>query len=219
MGIEQTARHTSQQTLQHITHDKKQTVLNVKLSNEELIEKIKQGSEFTINDLHKNVERLIIKTAYGFYQKNQSLIKKTSCIDYDDILQIANIGFLKSLKNFDCNKNIKFSTYLVNTIQLTLHAEFYRNKKINNLYEKDIIKDEFDENINFKIDKDLDYNIIINDMLSILEERERNIIKDKYFVGLKPFELRNKYGLSSPAIRNIEKKSLQKIKEKMEEIK
>ena len=34
-------------------------------------------------------------------------------IEYDDLYQIASIGLLKSIKNFDCAHNVRFSTYAV----------------------------------------------------------------------------------------------------------
>ena len=34
-------------------------------------------------------------------------------IEYDDLYQIASIGLLKSIKNFDCVHNVRFSTYAV----------------------------------------------------------------------------------------------------------
>lgn len=33
--------------------------------------------------------------------------------DYEDIFQIGSIGLVKAIKNFDCNYNVKFSTYAV----------------------------------------------------------------------------------------------------------
>ncbi len=186
------------------------------LTNEELIKEIKKGNKELVGSLYKKVEKLIIKTASDFYKKNYPLIEKTICVDYDDIIQIANMAFIKSLCGFSFDKNILFSTYLVSTIQLTLHSEFYRNKKISNCYQKDLEKECFEDDFYGLCTQDtIDLKILIDEILVVLTKRELEIIKDKFFLELSPPELRNKYGLSSPAIRNIEKKALEKLRNKI----
>ena len=77
------------------------------LNNEETIEYIKRaqkGEEYA--------KAVLI-------QENSPLIKsiirkfKNNNIEYDDLYQIASIGFLKAIKNFDTSFNVKFSTYVV----------------------------------------------------------------------------------------------------------
>lgn len=185
------------------------------VANEVLVREIQKGNRHLEHELYKNVEGLIIQITSQFYQKNKSLIKKIICLDYDDVLQIARCGFMKSIKSFDTEQGILFSTYLVNTIQLTLHTEFYRNKDINVAYRKDTAKIELKDNIPLTHYDDVDNRLIIEEAMSVLDEREKNIITDKFLVGLKPEEMRNKYGMSSPGIRNIEQKALAKMKEKI----
>ena len=45
----------------------------------------------------------------------KSIIKryKNRGVEYDDLFQLASIGFLKAIKNFDASFNVKFSTYAV----------------------------------------------------------------------------------------------------------
>lgn len=53
------------------------------------------------------------------YEENTSLIKsiirkfKNKGVEYDDLYQIACIGFLKAIDNFDFSFDVKFSTYTV----------------------------------------------------------------------------------------------------------
>lgn len=53
------------------------------------------------------------------FKENSPLIKsivrrfKNKGIEYDDLFQIASIGFLKAINNFDENFEVKFSTYTV----------------------------------------------------------------------------------------------------------
>ncbi len=77
------------------------------LNHEEVLEyirKAKQGDE--------NAKEII-------FQNNAPLIKsiikrfKNKGVEYDDLFQIASIGFLKAINNFDENFGVKFSTYTV----------------------------------------------------------------------------------------------------------
>ena len=77
------------------------------LSNEQLLDyirKAKQGDE---------------KAKEIIYSINSPLIKsiikrfKNKGVEYEDLYQIASIGFLKAVKNFDESYNVKFSTYTV----------------------------------------------------------------------------------------------------------
>lgn len=53
------------------------------------------------------------------FQENEALIKsiinrfKNKGVEYDDLYQIASIGFLKAINNFDEKFGVKFSTYTV----------------------------------------------------------------------------------------------------------
>lgn len=45
----------------------------------------------------------------------KSIIKRfyNKGVEYDDLFQLASMGFVKAIKNFDFNYNVKFSTYAV----------------------------------------------------------------------------------------------------------
>lgn len=185
------------------------------ISNEELIKEIRKGNKNLETELYKNVEKLIIKTASMFYQRNKSLIKKIACIDYDDVLQIARMGFVISIEKFNLEKDFLFTTYLTNTIQLRLYSEFYHNKKINIIYEKDTNKTELDDNLRDSRGSNIDIKLMLEEIMECLTKREKEIIIDKFIVGLNPSELRNKYGVSTPAIRDIKNKALEKMTKKI----
>ena len=77
------------------------------LSQEETIELLSCAK----NGDDKSKEKLL--------EGNSPLIKciirrfKNRGVEYDDLYQLACIGFLKAIKNFDLNYNVKFSTYAV----------------------------------------------------------------------------------------------------------
>ena len=69
-----------------------------------LVKSAKQGDELA-------KEKLI----QGNYPLIKSVVKHylNKGVDYDDLYQIGMLGFLKAIKNFDENFDVKFSTYAV----------------------------------------------------------------------------------------------------------
>ena len=187
------------------------------LTNEELIIRIKNGEKTLENDLYNNVKGLIYQTSYDFYNKHKVMIKKIGLLDIDDLVQIANYTFIKSISKFKVNKDILFSTYLVQSIKTNLLNQFYKNKKVSREYRKDIDKVEYDENYSSSYTDKTDIKIFVEELMSVLNERERNIITDKYLIGLKCNEMVNKYGISSQAINNLIHKALNKMKKEWSE--
>ena len=77
------------------------------LSQEECIyylQKIKDGDENAKNILYENNMPLIKSIVKKFLNKG---------VEYNDLYQIACIGFTKAMNNFDITFNVKFSTYVV----------------------------------------------------------------------------------------------------------
>ena len=68
------------------------------------IRKAKNGDENSKQVLFSHNSALLKSVIKRFYNKG---------IEYDDLYQIASIGFLKAIKNFDENYGVKFSTYTV----------------------------------------------------------------------------------------------------------
>lgn len=68
------------------------------------IRKAKNGDENAKIEIFKANEPLLKSIIRRFKNKG---------VEYDDLYQIASIGFLKAIKNFDESFNVKFSTYTV----------------------------------------------------------------------------------------------------------
>jgi len=84
---------------------------------------------------------LVIKAQNGDQDAKEVLIKENSplikClikrfkgkgIEYDDLFQIGCLGFLKALKNFKAEFNVKFSTYVVPMVIGEIYAWWRSNK-------------------------------------------------------------------------------------------
>ena len=70
----------------------------------ELLRKAKQGDERSKDIIFTNNTPLIKSIIRRFTNKG---------VEYDDLYQIACIGFLKAINNFDESFGVKFSTYTV----------------------------------------------------------------------------------------------------------
>ena len=68
------------------------------------LQKAKEGDEYAKQIIFENNTPLIKSIIRRFKNKG---------VEYDDLYQIACIGFLKAINNFDFSFNVKFSTYSV----------------------------------------------------------------------------------------------------------
>ena len=77
------------------------------LNNDEVLSLLKlarQGDENAKSQLIEQNSPLI---------KSVVRIYKNKGVEYEDLYQLGVIGFLKAMKNFDGNFNVKFTTYAV----------------------------------------------------------------------------------------------------------
>lgn len=88
-----------------------------------LIMKCKEGNELSIEEL---VERNI-----GLIMKVANTYGKTSYkgLTFDDLFQHATIHFMNSIKTFDFEKNTKFSTHAMTTMNLKLRTFINSNNE------------------------------------------------------------------------------------------
>lgn len=78
-----------------------------KLKNNELdalMKKVKDGDEIARQEFIVANLRLVLSVVHRFMSKK---------FNPDDLFQVGCIGLLKSINNFDCSLNVKFSTYAV----------------------------------------------------------------------------------------------------------
>lgn len=82
------------------------------MSNEELVERIKQGENSLMSDLYMNCRRFIIAIIkhIGIEQAE----------DYEDAMQDAYFGLYEAVKGFDESKGYKFLTYAKYHIQTAI---------------------------------------------------------------------------------------------------
>ena len=90
------------------------------MTNEELVQLIKQGNKRYYATLWEQTSRLIHKLIY----KHASKRKLPNDIDFDDILQCGYFAMVNAVTAYSPEKDLKFNTYLefqvMNAIQLTI---------------------------------------------------------------------------------------------------
>lgn len=167
--------------------------------------------------------KIAMKIAYKY-------ISPDAAYDFDDILQVAVIGLIKSIDTFDYTKGYKFSSYAGKVISSQINMIWRKSKYLNLIIslETPIMSSDKSENItiadtlvdeNTNIEKDVEHIVmcsLIESELDYLTEKERNIIIDKF--GLyehKPMlqrELAVKYGYSQGYICRIIASALSKLR-------
>lgn len=90
------------------------------MTNENLVQLIKQGNKQYYATLWEQTSRLIYKLIY----KHAGKRKLPNDIDFDDILQCGYFAMVNAVKAYNAEKDLKFNTYLefqvMNAIQLTI---------------------------------------------------------------------------------------------------
>lgn len=237
------------------------------LKNEETIDLIKK---YKINKDNIILEKIIM----GNIKLVLSVIKKFAnrCDNQDDLFQIGCIGLIKAINNFDCNFNLKFSTYAVPMIigeikrylrdntpvrisrqikdlaykSLKTKEEYIENNniepsnemlaKILNVETSDIqealnstqsvvslydtVYGEGEESIfvidqlkdeNESCEKTLNY-ITLKEGLKTLNSTQKNIIKNRYYLGKTQFEIASEFNISQAQVSRIEKSAIDSLK-------
>ena len=176
-------------------------------------------------------------------QQNTGLVKnlalKYSSMGYelDDLLQIGFIGLLKAIERFDTGFDVMFSTYAVPMIlgEIKRYIRDDGNIKVSRQLKTDmrnlrLIREEYynrtgnppklsylAEKINRESEEERNVSMIdLKNSISMLGERERQIIVLRYFKDMTQQQVAEKVGISQVQVSRIEKRVLQELREKME---
>lgn len=186
----------------------------------ELIRKAKRGDLKARNKLIEANLRFVFDTAKHY---------KGCGVPIGDLISDGNLGLIKAIEKFDESKDVKFISYAVWWIKQGILENIEKNSKKKKVEVED---DEINASIASTVTQ-LDYDkeevvkneteyinnyepleppeLLVEDLLSKLNERERSII-EKYFGvnGQKAMtldELGEEFNLSKERIRQIKKKS------------
>lgn len=191
-------------------------------------EEEKKYIDLMLNKKDKNARNILIEHNLRLVAH---IIKKfeTNSKDNDDLISIGTIGLIKGIDSYTKKHNTKITTYCARCIENEILMYFRSNKK-NNLnislddpigYDKegnditilDLLKTpspDFAEDITTK-----DNIVLLKKYLSLLTEREKEIIKRRY--GLNNFdeqtqkEIAKDLNISRSYVSRIEKRAITKM--------
>lgn len=207
------------------------------MSNEELIIEYKNGNEKALEMLIEFNQRMIHKIA----KKYKGIAHKNN-LEYQDLLQVGNIGFLKAIRTYNHlhENQAKFSTYAVSVVNREIYSAINgrTSKEIKNIELnfncrslneplknsdgdgtiEDTIKVEFDDYLNIEDDiylKQLrdELEVIIKEELS-LNKREVIFLKYGWF-NTEPMtyeEIAEIMNIPKKRIIELENKALSRLK-------
>ena len=189
----------------------------------EYLLKSKNGDIKARNILVEHNLRLVAHIIKKYYAVN---------VDQDDLVSIGTIGLIKAINTFDMDKNIKLSSYASRCIENEILMHFRNLKKSsqnvsledavdidkdgNTLKLMDLlsIDDDFADNL----DKKLNLQKINKYLTETLTKRELQIINLRYGLNCsKPLtqrEVSSIMNISRSYVSRIEKKALEKLKER-----
>ena len=187
---------------------------------EEYIKKMKLGDKDARSKLIEHNLRLVAHIVKKYDNSKE---------DCDDLISIGTIGLIKGVDSFSGSKNTKLNTYVARCIENEILMYFRNNKKRS----KDISINEsigFDKEGNeitildilktpapdFVLDIHKEDNITdLKKYLSVLTEREKEIIIDRYGLfdndEITQKEIAKKLNISRSYVSRIEKRALTKI--------
>ena len=180
----------------------------------------KEGDKYARNKLIEHNLRLVAH-----------IVKKYENVaeEKDDLLSIGIIGLIKAVDTFNHSANNKLATYAARCIENEVLMQLRSNKNRKNLCYLnsavstdregneislvDIIRDENESTLDSIIrEESIDK---LRTALSILNERELDVIERRYGINNRPFEtqkeIASKLNISRSYVSRIEKRALMKL--------
>lgn len=194
------------------------------MTNEELVQLIKQGNKRYYATLWEQTSRLIHKLIY----KHASKRKLPNDIDFDDILQCGYFAMVNAVIAYSPEKDLKFNTYLefqvMNAIQLTIDRgqrkgmntprlqEYSYNRTVSNSEGEeaeiiDLMPDKQSPKI-YEGAELTDLQERVWQAVAELPEKLREIITRYYFKGENLPTLAEKLGVSTETVRQRKRQAL-----------
>ncbi len=188
---------------------------------EELLSKMSNGDKNAKNKLIEHNLRLVAHVIKKYYSNHS---------DQDDLISIGTIGLIKAVSTFKADKGIRLATYAARCIENEILMYFRANKKTaGDVHFSDPIDTDKDGNAltlidvvadNINIFDDIDKKMKIERMRvlleSVLDEREKQIIKLRYGLNgedeLTQKRVADILGISRSYVSRIEKSALLKLR-------
>lgn len=156
-----------------------------------------------------------------------------TCRNQEDLVSVGSIGLCKAVDTFRADNGTKFATYGAKCVQneilmyfrhlkhqsaeVSMHDTIDVDREGNPLTYMDVIASE--ENLTEEVDNALCSSRAVQLVDTVLEERERQIIRMRYGLGgeepMAQREVADLLGISRSYVSRLEKGALEKLKKKM----
>lgn len=145
--------------------------------------------------------------------------------DYEDILSFGYIGLMKAAMTYDPAKQYRFSTWA--TYHIRNEIRKYFREKSREMAERIISIDEERDNDGDEASlhevipaldrgiKGVENKLIVKELLSGLDERERTILFMYFWIGLSDKQIGKYFNLTRSRISQIINKSLRRLKARL----
>ena len=184
-----------------------------------------EGDASARSELIEHNLRLVAHVVKKYYSPN---------VDSEELISIGTIGLIKAVNSFNNSKSTRFATYAAKCIENEVLMFFRSAKKSardvyldepvdtdkdgNSMSLMDIIAE--DDNMVDRIEVMIRSKQLYGFIEDCLDEREKEIIRHRYgLYGLKPLtqrEVADKLNISRSYVSRIEKKALEKLKDRYE---
>ena len=165
-------------------------VLNAE-EKETLLKKAREGDAAARERYIQGNLRLVLSVIKRFSNSSENA---------DDLFQIGCIGLIKAIDNFDTTLNVRFSTYAV-----PMYGPVYTEGG-DTLYVMDQLSDKKNKEENWV------QNLALQDAVARLNERERQIIRMRFYEGQTQMEVAREIGISQAQVSRLEKSALRSMR-------
>ena len=184
---------------------------------------MRNRDEIKEESILKQYNNLIIKLSYVCYKRYSGKY----CIE--DLIQESKLGALKAIRNYDPSKNVKLITHIHNYINFYLSHYVRRDNGLikvprpkkdekiilpefidNEIFQNNYINEKCPEN--YSIENITENEMMFENFLSILSDKEKEILRLAIVERYTYAEIAKKYNVSRQYANTTAKKALKKIK-------
>jgi RNA polymerase sigma factor (sigma-70 family) len=177
------------------------------LTDNELVEKIKEGDENSLLELSSRHTGIFYKTVKD-YRPFPSGVS-----DIDEILERKEAIVFDVVKNFDPEKS-KFSSYFANRVRFLCLKERSRQKKESVVGEFEDYDPGYEDFGFESIEKRDEYKSVFDSLEECVGERRAKIIRERYINGKTMREIAREMGVSTQWIQADHKTAINLLKRK-----
>ena len=152
------------------------------------------------------------------------LIASKHCKDdgiFDDLCIVGEVACLKAIETFDKSKKTKLTTYLYTKIEGAIKDEIKTNYKFFGRKSNDnpIPLSDVESTLSYEIEDLLSNrndNEKLRKLLEKLSEKEKKILRFRYWEDMKFSEIAKKMNLKEARVSQINREILEKLKKRLE---